>query len=82
MGGNGAYLELSGLGNKAGFYVVEIPPAVRSIRKKHMYEEMYYAVEAEGSTEIWRDGTLKKSSSSNGRRAACSRRRSTPGIVW
>ena len=51
LGGNGAYLELSGLGNKAGLYVVEIPPRGALNREKHMYEEMYYVVEGRGSTE-------------------------------
>ena len=60
MGGNGAYLELSGLGNKAGFYVVEIPPRGALNPEKHMYEEMYYVVEGRGSTEIWRDGHPEK----------------------
>src|SRR5246127_1581507 len=60
MGGHGAYLELSGLGNKAGFYVVEIPPRAALNAEKHMYEEMYYVVEGRGSTEVWRDGRPEK----------------------
>ena len=60
MAGNGAYLELSGLGNKAGFYVVEIPPRAALNPEKHMYEETYYVIEGRGSTEIWRDGHPEK----------------------
>jgi len=59
-GGNGAYLELSGLGNKAGFYVVEIPSRAALNPEKHMYEETYYVIEGRGSTEIWRDGQPEK----------------------
>ena len=59
-GGQGAYLELSGLGNKNGLYVVEIPPRGALNPEKHMYEEMFYVVEGRGTTEIWTDNGEKK----------------------
>jgi quercetin dioxygenase-like cupin family protein len=59
-GGQGAYLELSGLGNKNGLYVVEIPPRGALNPEKHMYEEMFYVVEGRGTTEIWTDNDEKK----------------------
>jgi quercetin dioxygenase-like cupin family protein len=55
-GGRGAYLELDGLQNRNGLYVIEIPAGGALKPEKHMYEEMYYVVDGRGSTEVWRDG--------------------------
>ena len=60
MGGKGAYLELDGLQNRNGIYVVEIPPGGALNAEKHMYEEVFYVVEGRGSTEVWRDGRPDK----------------------
>ncbi|NIO12014.1 MAG: cupin, partial [Deltaproteobacteria bacterium] len=38
-GGNGAYLELNGVGGKSGLYVIEIPPGGALNPEKHMFEE-------------------------------------------
>jgi len=59
-GGSGAYLELDGLGNRNGLYVIEIPPGGALEPEKHMYEEMYFVVEGRGSTEVWREGQPEK----------------------
>ena len=55
MGGQGAFLELNGVGGKSGLYVVEIPPGGTLNPERHMYEEIFYVVEGRGTTEIWRD---------------------------
>lgn len=59
-GGRGAYLELDGIGNKNGIYIVEIPPGGSLNPEKHMYEEVMYVLEGRGSTEIWRDDKPEK----------------------
>jgi quercetin dioxygenase-like cupin family protein len=60
MGGRGAYLELDGIGNKNGLYIVEIPPGGALNAEKHMYEEVFYVIEGRGSAEIWTDGNPAK----------------------
>jgi quercetin dioxygenase-like cupin family protein len=59
-GGNGAYLELNGVGGKSGLYVLEIPPGGALIPERHMYEEIFWVVEGRGTTEIWTDGNPEK----------------------
>ncbi len=59
-GGNGAYLELNGLGGKTGLYLLEIPPGGALNPEKHMYEEIMYVVEGRGTTEIWKDSNPGK----------------------
>ncbi len=54
-GGNGAYLELNGVGGKSGLYLLEIPSGGAINPEKHMYEENFYVVEGRGTTEIWND---------------------------
>ena len=61
MGGNGTFIQLWGTEGKWGMYVVEIPPAGALNPEKHLYEEIYLVVEGRGSTEVWRDGSNKKS---------------------
>ena len=61
MGGNGTFIQLWGTEGKWGMYVVEIPPAGALNPEKHLYEEIYLVVEGRGSTEVWRDGSGKKS---------------------
>ena len=59
-GGQGAYLELNGVGGKSGLYVLEIPPGGALIPERHMYEEIFWVVEGRGTTEIWTDGNPGK----------------------
>ncbi len=40
-GGQGAYLELNGVGGKSGLYLVEVPPGGALNPEKHMYEEIF-----------------------------------------
>ncbi len=59
-GGQGAYLELNGVGGKSGFYLVDVPLGGALNPEKHMYEEIFYVVEGRGTTEIWTDRTSGK----------------------
>ena len=59
-GGQGAYLELNGVGGKSGLYILEIPPGGTLNPERHMYEEIFYVVEGRGTTEIWTDGNPGK----------------------
>jgi len=76
-GGRGTYIQLHGTEGKWGSYVVEVPGAGALNPEKHMYEEVYFVVEGRGSTESGSKATPSGMYSS-GRRARCSRSRSTP----
>jgi hypothetical protein len=67
LGGKGTYIQLYGTEGKWGCYVVEIPGAGALNPEKHIYEEIYLVAEAR-----------PRSTCSSGRRARCSRSRSTP----
>ena len=41
-------------------YVVEVPGAGALNAERHLYEEIYYVVEGRGTTEVWQDGSSKK----------------------
>src|SRR6202451_2259530 len=60
MGGRGSYIQLHGTEGKWGAYVVEVPGAGALNPEKHMYEEVYLAVEGRGSTEVWLEGDNKR----------------------
>ncbi len=59
-GGQGAYLELNGIGGRSGLYLIQIPPGGALNAERHMYEEIYYVVEGRGTTEIWKDSSPQK----------------------
>jgi quercetin dioxygenase-like cupin family protein len=55
-GGRGAFLVLDQLTHLTGIYVVEVPPGGELNPEKHIYEEKFFVVEGEGTTELWLDG--------------------------
>lgn len=60
MGGNGAFIELTGIGGLVGIYIVEIPGGGALNPEHHLYEEVIFVLEGRGTTEIWADGQSKK----------------------
>ena len=41
-------------------YVVEIPPGGTFKAERHMYEEIFYAIEGRGATAVWYEGSPKR----------------------
>ena len=72
-GGRGHFIQLYGTETKWGCYVVEVPGGALN-PEKHMHEEIFLVVEGRGTTECGSRAT-PRSTSSNGRRARCSRSR-------
>lgn len=57
LGGNAAFLVPDGTIDLLGMHVIEIPPGEALAIDRHIYEEKYYVVEGEGSTEVWATGS-------------------------
>lgn len=53
VGGNGAFIALSNTADLLGLHVIEIPPGDALHRQRHLYEEKYWVVAGEGTTELW-----------------------------
>jgi mannose-6-phosphate isomerase-like protein (cupin superfamily) len=62
-GGRGAFLNLAGdgTGGRIAAYVGEIPPGASLNPQRHLFEEMIYIVEGNGSTVVWFDEGQKVS---------------------
>lgn len=56
MGGKGTFIQLFGTESIWGSYLVEVPGAGALNAEKHLYEEMFLAIEGRGTTEVWFDG--------------------------
>jgi mannose-6-phosphate isomerase-like protein (cupin superfamily) len=59
MGGRGAFIQLFGTEGRWGSYLIEIPGAGALNTERHLYEEVFLAVEGRGTTEIWQVGARK-----------------------
>ena len=59
LGGDAAFIQLTGTESKWGCFVVEVPGAGALSPMRHLYEEIYYVVEGRGSTEVWLEGDSK-----------------------
>lgn len=55
VGGRGAFIVLDNTVGLLGMHVVEIPPGGTLAPQRHIYEEKYWVVEGEGTTELWLD---------------------------
>ncbi|MBM2811388.1 MAG: reactivating factor for ethanolamine ammonia lyase [Chloroflexi bacterium] len=63
MGGQGAFIDMTGMEGLTGLYVVEIPPGGSLKAERHMYDELMYVLSGRGSTEVWA-GDAEQSASS------------------
>lgn len=59
-GVNGAFLVLDQLAHLTGIYVIEVPARAMTEPEKHIYEEKFFVVEGDGSTELWSDGDHRR----------------------
>lgn len=59
LGGDAAFIQLTGTESKWGCFVIEVPGAGALSPVRHLYEEVYYVVEGRGSTEVWLEGDSK-----------------------
>jgi len=60
-GGRGAYVNLEGTGGTNDAYVSEIAPGGSLNPERHLFEEMIYVVEGNGSTSVWYGEANKRS---------------------
>jgi hypothetical protein len=56
MGGRGSFIQLFGTEGLWGSYLVEVPGAGALNAERHLYEEIFLALDGRGTTEIWTDG--------------------------
>ena len=59
LGARGAFVELDGLGNLQGLYVLEVPQGGSTTPERHLYEEVFVVLEGSGHTEVWVDGSSR-----------------------
>ena len=60
-GGRGVYVNLEGTGGTNDAYVCEIPPGGSLNPERHLFEEMIYVVDGNGTTSVWNDPERKHS---------------------
>ena len=51
-GVKGAAAHLKGRGDFANMFVIELPPGGSTLPQRHLYEDVYYVLEGNGSTQI------------------------------
>ena len=61
LGCRGTFIKLEGMEGMTGMYVAEIPPGAALNPEKHLYEELFYILQGYGSTEVWTDGSDRRS---------------------
>ena len=59
-GGRGSYIQTYGTETKWGHFVVEVPAGGALTPEKHLFEEIYLAVEGRGTCEVWQEGDVNK----------------------
>ncbi len=57
LGGAGAFIELEGIGNIQGTYLLGIAAGTALEPERHLFEEVFFVVEGSGRTEVWIDGS-------------------------
>ena len=76
LGGRGSYIQLYGTEGLWGMYVVEVPGAGALNIERHLYEKVCWSWKAAARPKSGRKAR-RGGTRSNGRRARCSRSRST-----
>jgi hypothetical protein len=59
-GGQGAYIQLTGMEGFTGMYVGEIPAGGSLNIERHLYEKIIYILHGFGATEVWSGNNEKK----------------------
>ncbi len=60
LGGNGAFLVPDNTIDLMGMHVLEIPPGKALNPERHLYEEKFWVIEGEGTTELWLEGSSQR----------------------
>jgi len=56
IGADAAFVHLEGRGDFMSIFVIDLPPGGRTTPQRHLYEEVIYVLEGQGSTTIEVDG--------------------------
>ena len=59
LGARGAFIELEGVGNVQGTYLLGIDGGAATLPERHVFEEVIFVVEGRGQTEVWVDGSRR-----------------------
>ena len=58
-GAKGGAVHMKGRGDFASMFVLEIAPGKSTVPQRHLYEDVYYVLEGQGSTQLeFADGTV------------------------
>ena len=60
LGGNGAFLVPDNTIDLMGMHVLGIPPGKALNPERHLYEEKFWVIEGEGTTELWLEGSSQR----------------------
>lgn len=60
MGAKGSFIQFDGTDGLHNMYVLEIPGGKATNAERHIFEEDFYVVEGRGSTEVWYEGSKKR----------------------
>jgi len=55
LNARGAFVELEGLGNIQGLWLLEVAPGSETVPERHLFEEVYIVLAGRGQTEVWSD---------------------------
>ena len=61
LGGRGAFIELEGIGNIQGVWLLGVPSGSSLEPERHLFEEVFFVVEGRGRTTVWLDGSEPES---------------------
>lgn len=53
LGGNAAFIHLTGMEGVTGMFVADIPPRGSLKPQKHLYNQLVYIFQGHGATEVW-----------------------------
>lgn len=59
-GGLGVFINLEGSGQTDGAYICEIPPGKSLNPQKHLFEELIFVLDGQGTTTLWNEGGAKQ----------------------
>lgn len=52
LGANGAFVHMKGRGDFISIFILDLPPAGKTLQQKHLYEEVFYVLSGHGTTVV------------------------------